>query len=178
MLLYTAQSEEGCRGSKPAALSERNRQAEHRESQGVLAQLCEFPGSLSLPGVGSAHKKRSPVSRAALIAKVSQSAAAVVFHPPLAVGRCPVARFCRPLAYKVRGHDIHEPTSGLLLCKCRRKYRRLAHTPGHLTQRIAPLASGIIISVSPRPCQRFFSHFHQRNLPLFGEYPWVLACSS
>ena len=83
-----------------------------------------------------ARKKRSPVSWTALIAKVSQSAAAVVFHPPLAVGRCPVTHFCRPLAYKVRGHDIHESTSGLLLCKCRRKYRRLAHTPGHLTQRM------------------------------------------
>ena len=89
------------------------------------AQVDAFP----------ARKKRSPVSWTALIAKVSQSAAAVVFHPPLAVGRRPVTRFCRPLAYQVRGHDIHESTSGLLLCKCRRKYRRLAHTPGHLTQR-------------------------------------------
>ena len=39
-------------------------------------------------------------AKTALIAKVSQSAAAVVFHPPLAVGRRPVTRFCRPLASK------------------------------------------------------------------------------
>jgi len=33
-------------GSEPAAASGRNRQAEHRESQGALeARLCEFPGS-------------------------------------------------------------------------------------------------------------------------------------
>ena len=31
-------------GLKPAAPSGRNRQAERRESQGVLARLCEFPG--------------------------------------------------------------------------------------------------------------------------------------
>ena len=78
---------------------------------GILPRLCKFPGLAAYP----ARKKRSPVTWTALIAKVSQSAAAVVFHPPLAVGRCPVTRFCRPLAYKVRGHDIHEPTSGLLL---------------------------------------------------------------
>jgi len=137
------------------------------ESEGPLPERYGFePARSAIGSVPCTQKTQPEKSRTALIAKVSQSAAAVVFHPPLAVGRCPVTRFCRPLAYKVRGHDIHEPTSGLLLCKCRRKYRRLAHTPGHLTQRLAPLASGIIIAVSPRGCQRVFSHFRQRNLPL------------
>ena len=105
-------------------------------SEGPLPERYGFKPARSAGGSVPCTQKTQPEkSRTALIAKVSQSAAAVVFHPPLAVGRCPVTRFCRPLAYKVRGHDIRESTSGLLLYKCRRKYRRLAHTPGHLTQR-------------------------------------------
>lgn len=106
------------------------------------------------------HAKTQPEkSRTALIAKVSQSAAAVVFHPPLAVGRCPVTRFCRPLAYKVRGHDIRESTSGLLLCKCRRKYRRLAHTPGHLTQRVITAGFWDYYISLPAPMSTGFQSF-------------------
>ena len=37
-----------CEGSEPAAPSGRNRQAKHRESQGALARLCEFPGSAAI----------------------------------------------------------------------------------------------------------------------------------
>jgi len=124
-----------------------------------LPERYDFKLARSANGCMHSMQKRSPVSWTALIAKVSQSAAAVVFHPPLAVGRCPVTRFCRPLAYKVRGHDIHESTSGLLLCKCRRKYRRLAHTPGHLTQRMIPAGFWDYYISLPAPVSTGFQSF-------------------
>jgi len=75
-----------------------------------------------------------------------------------------------------RGHDIHEPTSGLLLCICRRKYRRLAHTPGHLVQRISAGFWDYYSSII-RHCQRYFSRFHQSPVSVSPAYPSALAPS-
>ncbi len=73
-----------------------------------------------------------------------------------------------------RGHDIHEPTPGSC-CENVGENKTTGAHPRTSDPADEPRWLLGLLYQSPRSVSTVFSRFHQRNLPWFGESPWVWA---